>query len=128
LWNLRQAPRFHTARLALARRYHENLEGVEGVLRPPLSSNALSHYTVRLDAAIRNRVKERLWQQGVYTISLWTFPEHLDRERFPNTFRVSSAVINLPLSPWMSPDHVDRVCEILGRAARDTLARRKDAA
>jgi dTDP-4-amino-4,6-dideoxygalactose transaminase len=118
LWNLRQAHRFHAARLALARRYHENLEGVEGIVRPPPSSNALSHYTVRLDAAIRNTVKERLWREGVYTISLWTFPGHLDRERFPNTFRLSSEVINLPLSPWMSTDHVDRVCELLGRAVK----------
>ncbi|HXP59910.1 MAG TPA: DegT/DnrJ/EryC1/StrS family aminotransferase [Dongiaceae bacterium] len=118
LWNLRQAHCFHTARLALARRYHENLEGVEGVTRPEPSSSALSHYTVRLDAARRNRIKQRLWQDGVYTISLWTFPPHLDRERFPNTFRLSSEVINLPLSPWMSPDHVDQVCERLRRAVR----------
>ena len=118
LWNLRQAPSFHTARLALARRYHENLKGVEGVTRPEPSSSALSHYTVRLDAAVRDRVKRRLWQDGVYTISLWTFPAHLDPERFPNTFRLSSEVINLPLSPWMSPDHVDHVCERMRRAVR----------
>jgi dTDP-4-amino-4,6-dideoxygalactose transaminase len=118
LWNLRRAHCFHTARLALAQRYHENLKGVEGIVGPAPSSSALSHYTVRLDAAIRNTVKQRLWQDGVYTISLWTFPEHLDRERFPNTFRLSSEVINLPLSPWMSTDHVDRVCELLSRAVR----------
>ncbi|MGA2660673.1 MAG: DegT/DnrJ/EryC1/StrS family aminotransferase [Verrucomicrobiota bacterium] len=118
LWNLHQAHGFHTARLALARRYHEDLQGVEGILRPGPCSTALSHYTVRLDAAIRNTVKQRLWQEGVYTISLWTFPEHLERERFPNTFRLSSEVINLPLSPWMSTDHVDQVCERLSRAVR----------
>jgi dTDP-4-amino-4,6-dideoxygalactose transaminase len=121
LWNLGHAARSHAARLALARRYQENLEGAKGIARPPPSETALSHYTIRLDAAIRDRVKERLWQQGVYTISLWTFPEHLHRERFPGTFRLSSEVINLPLSPWMSTGQVDRVCELLGRAVRSAL-------
>ena len=118
LWNLGQAHRFHTARLALARRYHEDLEGVEGILRPAPSATALSHYTVRVGAAIRNAVKERLWQEGVYTISLWTFPQHLDPKRFPDTFRLSSEVINLPLSPWMSTGQVDQVCELLSGAVR----------
>jgi dTDP-4-amino-4,6-dideoxygalactose transaminase len=118
LWNLRQAHSFHTARLALARRYAENLEAVKGIIRPAASSSALSHYTVRIDAAIRNTVKQRLWEKGVYTISLWTFPAHLDRQRFPNTFRLSSEVINLPLSPWMSTDDVDRVCELLSGAVK----------
>ena len=71
-----------------------------------------------MNAAIRNTVKQRLWEKGVYTISLWTFPGHLDRQRFPNTFRLSSEVINLPLSPWMSTDDVDRVCELLSGAVK----------
>jgi len=118
LWNLAGADSFRTARLALAGRYHENLEGVPGIVRPKTTSFALSHYTVRLDAGIRNLVKQRLWQGGVYTISLWTFPQHLDPRQFPNAFRLSSEVINLPLSPWMSTGHVDRVCELLARSLR----------
>ena len=113
LWNLEQTAVAHQARLALARRYHKNLEGARGLARPKPSPYALSHYTVRLDAGIRDMVKARLCQAGVYTISLWTFPMHLDRREFPNTFRLSSEVVNLPLSPWMSADQVDQVCELL---------------
>ncbi len=116
LWNLEGAPAFDAARLALARRYEQNLQGAKGITRPKSSPTALSHYTVRVNAAIRNAVKQRLWQGGIYTISLWTFPPHLDREQFPATFRLSSEVINLPLSPWMSTEHVDRVCELLVKA------------
>jgi dTDP-4-amino-4,6-dideoxygalactose transaminase len=115
LWNLEQTAAAHQTRLALARRYHQNLEGARGLARPKPSPYALSHYTVRLDASMRDGVKGRLCQAGIYTISLWTFPEHLDRREFPNAFRLSSEVLNLPLSPWMSADQVDQVCGILLR-------------
>ena len=113
LWNLEQTAAACQTRLALARRYRENLEGALGLARPKPSPYALSHYTVRLDAGLRERVKERLCRAGIHTISLWTFPEHLDRRKFPNTLRLSSEVLNLPLSPWMSADQVDQVCERL---------------
>jgi dTDP-4-amino-4,6-dideoxygalactose transaminase len=113
LWNLEQTAAAHQTRLALARRYRENLEGARGLARPKPSPYALSHYTVRLDASMRDGVKERLCRAGIYTTSLWTFPEHLDRREFPNSFRLSSEVLNLPLSPWMSTDQVDQVCERL---------------
>lgn len=116
MWNLEGAGSFHAARLALARRYEKNLAGIKGIARPRTSPWALSHYSVRVDAGIRNLVKQRLWQAGVYTISLWTFPQHLDRQQFPNTFRTSSEVINLPLAPWMPMDRVDGVCELLVRS------------
>lgn len=116
LWNLERAESFHAARCALAGRYAQNLEGVKGIVRPRMSPGALSHYTVRLDAGVRNLVKQRLWQGGVYTISLWTFPQHLDPHQFPAACRVSSEVINLPLSPWMSARQVDGVCELLARS------------
>ncbi len=82
-----------------------------------------------LRAAIQNRDNvigpaftcSVVWQQGIYTISLWTFPPHLDREQFPVTYRLSSEVINLPLSPWMSTEHVDRVCEPAGESRRSGL-------
>ena len=90
LWNLEQTAAAYPSRLALARRYHENLEGARGLVRPKPSPYALSHYTVRLDASMRDMVRERLCQAGVYTVSLWTFPVVLDRHEFPNAFRLSS--------------------------------------
>ncbi|TAK93980.1 MAG: hypothetical protein EPO07_17435 [Verrucomicrobia bacterium] len=115
LWNLKHADSFHAARLELARRYHENLAGAKGIARPKIAQSALSHYTVRVNAVVRNQLKDRLCRAGVYTISLWTFPPHLSPQEFPETARVSSEVVNLPLSPWMSVNQVDWVCELLTR-------------
>lgn len=116
LRNLERAESVHAKRLTLARRYHDNLAGVNGIMRPPVSPFALSHYTVRVAAGIRNRVKEELLKLGVYTISLWAFNAHLNPQEFPNAFRLCSEVISLPLSPWMTMAQVDEVCERLLRS------------
>ena len=113
LWNLERAAAFYEERLALARRYHQNLDGAKGIIRPAVSPYALSHYTVRVHPDIRNGVKARLLQAGIRTISLWTFPSHLTQATFPNAFRRSGEVINLPLTPGMSPYQVDRLCDLL---------------
>jgi dTDP-4-amino-4,6-dideoxygalactose transaminase len=115
LWNLKHAAFAHESRLALAARYHQNLEGARGIIRPKTSRTALSHYTVRLSSEIRRMVKERLYGSGIHTITLWGFLQHLDRNAFPNAFRLSSEVLNLPLSPGMSAGQVDCVCEVLIR-------------
>ncbi len=56
-----------------ARRYHEDLRASKASSAGAPSS-ALSHYTVRLDAAIRNTVKERLWQRGFTPYRFGLFP------------------------------------------------------
>jgi dTDP-4-amino-4,6-dideoxygalactose transaminase len=113
LRNLKTAEVVHAKRLELARRYQEKLAGAKGLLLPPVSPFALSHFTVRVDAGIRNRLKEELYRRGIYTISLWTFSAYLDPQEFPNAARICNEVINLPLSPWMTGEQVDEVCEQL---------------
>ena len=113
LRNLETAKIVHTKRLELARRYHNNLADGKALMLPPVSPFALSHFTVRVDARIRNRVKEELMKLGIYTISLWTFSPHLNPQEFPNAARICAEVINLPISPWMSEAQVDEVCERL---------------
>ena len=99
--------------MKLAGRYHANLERKKGVTRPPISPTALSHYSVRLNPVLRNVVKDRLYKAGIYAVTFWTFLPYLDKTRFPNAYRLSCEVLNLPLAPWMSTDDVDRVCEVL---------------
>jgi dTDP-4-amino-4,6-dideoxygalactose transaminase len=119
LRNLDRADYFRQARLALARRYHTNLDEANGILRPKISPEALSHYTVRVSPAIRPLAHERLHLSG----SLWAFCHYLDKSLFPNAFRLSCSVLNLPLSPWMSLHQVDRVCEVLRRCVEDCANR-----
>lgn len=122
LRNLETAALVHAKRVALAARYHRNLSGQTGFTLPPTSPFALSHYTVRVAAEIRTRVKEELYRRGVYTISLWTFSAHLNPQDFLNASRCCAEVINLPLSPWMSEANVDGVCEHLAQSLKPIRA------
>jgi dTDP-4-amino-4,6-dideoxygalactose transaminase len=115
LWNLRQAARLHEQRCKLAKRYHLNLASAKVILRPPPGDAALSHYTVRVEPQLRARVQGLLFNAGINANTLWEFSRHLHPQHFPNAFRLSSQVLNLPLSPWMSPNEVDRICEVLMR-------------
>ena len=110
LKNLDLADTVHARRLKLAQSYREHLAGVPGLQLPPVSPFALSHFTVRVAANVRQQVKERLYRCGVYTISLWAFNAHLSPQQFPNAFRLCSEVINLPLSPWMNERQVAVIC------------------
>lgn len=118
LRNLKTSEAVHARRMELAQRYHDNLTGATRLVLPPVSRHALSHYSVRVEAGIRNRLKEELYRRGIYTISLWTFSEHLDPQEFPNASRICAEVINLPLSPWMRAEQVDEVCEQLLNSLR----------
>jgi dTDP-4-amino-4,6-dideoxygalactose transaminase len=118
MWNLERAESVCHARVALARRYDENLTGGIGIIRPKKFEPALSHYTVRVNSKTRDAVKKRLFDSGIYTISLWTLPPHVDGNMFPNASRLSSEVINLPLSPWMTIAQVDHICATLKRSVQ----------
>jgi dTDP-4-amino-4,6-dideoxygalactose transaminase len=124
LWNLKHSSGFAAVRANLAQRYNENLKSASNVIRPPPSEFALSHYTIRLSPEIRWRVKELLYRAGIYTVTLWGFLPHLDKNQFPNTFRLSSEVLNLPLSAWMSVHDVDFVCEKLVHCVEVALSER----
>jgi dTDP-4-amino-4,6-dideoxygalactose transaminase len=119
LWNVQRAADMWRTRLALASRYEANLRDSKSISLPKASASALSHYTVRLDSEIRSAVKNRLYRGGVHTVTLWAFSEHLDKEQYPNALRLSDEVLNLPLSPWMTPSQVDQVCEALIVAVED---------
>ena len=122
LWNLEHASAAHAARLQLAARYHQNLAVAKWVHSPKPYTDALSHFTVRLDARIRNTVKEKLYAAGINTVTLWAFSGRLNPQAFPQAFRASLEVLNLPLSPWLTTSQVDFVCEALVRSVAQASA------
>lgn len=113
LCNLNRNAANHARRLELAAHYHERLRGVSGIKLPPVADFALSHFTVRVPGGKRDVLKAALLARGVYTINLWAFDNALDQSLFPNTRALCEEVLNLPLSQWMRPRHVDYVCESL---------------
>lgn len=102
-------------RLDLARRYAGNLNGARGILLPESSPNALSHYTIRVPGPTRTQLRQRLYDAGISTSTLWRFPTFLEPDQFPNAHRLSLEVVNLPLSVTLSHADVDRICEALRR-------------
>lgn len=119
LWNLRHAAEARAARVNLAARYQQRLVNASGIRCPRATGDALSHFTVRIGAGIRNRVKERLYAKGINTVTLWAFSARLNAVDFPHTSRTCDEVLNLPLAPWMTTNQVDFVCESLMRCVAE---------
>jgi dTDP-4-amino-4,6-dideoxygalactose transaminase len=113
LRNLTSNEANEATRLKLAARYRENLLGRRGIQLPPASAFALSHYTILVPDGRRDAVKAQLLQRGVYAVNLWAFDGALDPARYPRAYKLSSEVLNLPLSQWMSIGDVDKICEQL---------------
>lgn len=117
-WNLRNAHKAAQARIALAKCYSNYLRELKGVTYPKSENEVLSHFTIRLDARIRNRVKQHLQQNGINTVTFWTFPDQLKAADYPETHKLGTEILNLPLSPWMSESHVESVCGTLQQALK----------
>lgn len=98
-------------RLDLARRYHQRLTGLPGVINPPESGFPFSHYSVRVPPEIRPELRRTLWRQGIDASSLFAFPWYLSRAEFPRAYARSREVINLPLSSDLDSEDVDFVCD-----------------
>lgn len=115
LRNLIHAETGTQKRLDLAGRYARNLAGARGILLPESSPHALSHYTIRVPAPTRTLLRQRLYDSGIGTMTLWGFPSWLEPARFPHAHRLSLEVVNLSLSVSLSHSDVDRICEVLLR-------------
>ena len=100
-------------RRALAAGYQAALAGCAAVTPPPPTSQARSHYTVRVAPAARDRVRRRLWRAGVDTGTFFGLPAGLAAAAFPHAAAAARALINLPLNYDMSARDVDRVATAL---------------
>ena len=113
--NLAWAAEFSRRRLALAERYRAALDGARGVVLPPASPYALSHFTVRVPSDARPVLVRALWRAGVDVGTLYEFPDYLDREAFPSAARIASEVVNLPLSVNLSDGDAGRIADVVRR-------------
>ena len=111
LYNLNRVEHYCQRRIAQAARYQKNFEGSALVTSPRLSVHALSHFTIRVNPAIRQGVRERLWKKSIDVGTLFPFPSYLPANDFPNTKNVTSEILNLPLDPGLTFDEIDRISE-----------------
>jgi UDP-4-amino-4-deoxy-L-arabinose-oxoglutarate aminotransferase len=126
---LRRLGAMNEKRAALARRYHELLETVEGVLPLGLPAHPMTHgwhlFIVRVDAEhagigrddFMARLKERGIGTGLHFRAAHThkyYREHLaPRLPLPNTEWNSARICSLPLFPDMELRDVDRVVDAI---------------
>ncbi|MBL9175026.1 MAG: DegT/DnrJ/EryC1/StrS aminotransferase family protein [Verrucomicrobiales bacterium] len=116
LRNLIHADPWKQKRLDLAQRYARNLAGAEGIVLPEFSPQALSHFTIRVPASARTLLRQRLYDAGIGTSTLWRLPPGLNPDQLPNAHRLSLEVVNLPLSVTLLNSDVDRICDVLRRS------------
>ena len=110
LYNLRNAGRYCEQKKILAHRYHENFEGVAGIIRPDISSDILSHYTIRVHPRLRPLLKKRLYELNIDAGTRFFFPKSFSVNDYPNASRTASEVLNLPLDVRLTVGDVDSIC------------------
>jgi dTDP-4-amino-4,6-dideoxygalactose transaminase len=111
LQNLKYIDKYCNHKKALKRRFHDNLKGVSGIVRPKLSDHALSHYPIRLSSDIRPLLKKYLLKAGFDVETLYFFPSGFSKSEYPNASRATVEVLDLPLYFKLSMNEVDRLCE-----------------
>ena len=111
LQNLRCIEKYCNHKKALERRYHDNLEGVRGIIRPKPSDRALSHYPIRVSSDIRPLLKKYLLKTGFDVETIYFFPSGFSKSDYPNASRATGEVLDLPLYFKLSMNEVDRLCK-----------------
>jgi dTDP-4-amino-4,6-dideoxygalactose transaminase len=111
-WNARRA--------ALARRYQENLAGIEGLTLPfvPAWAEPVWHLFV-VRTARRDELRDFLAARGIGSQVHYPTPPHLSGAyrhlgwkpgRFPIAESLAGEVLSLPIGPHLNADEVDEVC------------------
>ena len=103
-------------RRRLADHYAKNLGGMTGIILPPISPTAMSHYTIRVEAERRSEIVDSLVQSGITVETLFPFSARLPASEYPVSANVARQVINLPLHSKVSLSDVDHICAVLRKA------------
>ena len=115
----------NAARRKLAAHYRERLHGQRGVrlvAEAPGSQPVYHLMIVRVDAARRDAIRDAMGKAGVATAIHYPTPIHLQRAyahlgqgpgSCPVAERAVKEMISLPMFPDMTPDQVDRTCDVL---------------
>ena len=111
LYNLEHIDQYCEHKKTLARRYHDNFDGVAGVIRPDASLYAMSHYPIRVESGIRPLLQKYLSDAGIDVGALYFFPTSLSKSDYPNASRITCEVLDLPLYMRLSLGDVDWICE-----------------
>ena len=122
---LRHLDAFNEARREVADYYDRELSGVKGVttpLRSPWSTHIFHQYTLKINPAIRNSLRERLENEGIPSMIYYPVPLHQQKayahlgykqDDFPVTNRLCSEVLSLPVHTEMDPEQLKYITDCL---------------
>jgi len=113
LYNLLTIEDQRKHRKSLAEHYTKNLSGIAGIILPPISCDAMSHYTIRVPATRRAEIVDMLSRSGFAVETLFAFSARLPIAEYPVSAKVADQVINLPLYLKFTPSEVERICSVL---------------
>lgn len=118
---LKHVDTFNARRREVAARYNDLLQGVPGLVLPPLTEGHVFHqYTVRIPAG-RDRVAEELASKGIGTMVYYPVPLHrlpvygYPEGTFPEAEQAAQEVLSLPMWAGLDPESQGRVREALLR-------------
>lgn len=117
-YNLKCSGEYIEKRIAIAKRYRFNLKDVNGLILPPISSDALSHYTIRVNHHLRDKLIQSLFGIGIEAGTLFFFSRLFNRDNFPNAASTAAEIINLPIDVRMHFSDVDWICNCLLEALK----------
>ena len=127
---LRRLDGWNAARRRLASRYRKELDGVEGVKLPSAEKDGVNgvYHLFVIRSAARDRVKERLEENGIETGIHYPVPIHLQTPykqafgyvegTYPISESLSNEVLSLPMYPDLSEESVTEICNVLKDALR----------
>lgn len=119
---------WNAARTEVAKYYHQQLQGIEGIVLPELltdGSSVWNQFTIRVLNGQRDRLQTELKDRGVDTTIYYPIPLHLQkvheqlghkRGDFPISEQLSLEVLSLPMFPEITLAQREQVVELL-RAA-----------
>ncbi len=118
---LKHLDEYHAARKTLAGKYDAALNGISGIkipTRAPWSDHIYHQYTIQVDAAIRDELKEYLTQQAIPSMIYYPIPLHVQKAYsilgykegdFPVAEAACKTVLSLPMHTEMEEDQADYI-------------------
>ena len=128
LCNLRHLDEEIQKRKAVAERYRERLDGVEGLRLNPLQKDVTPNYAYfpvlfepETFGASRSEVFDQLAKNGIaarkyfypLTNTFSAFGGKYDVSETPVALHISKRVLTLPMYADLAPEEVDRICDII---------------
>ena len=111
--NLKTFPANAAVRRKLEHQFRESFRGIDGITLPTPSVGVLSHFTIRVPAATKEPIRQGLWRHGIDAGDVIGLPSYCDPAVFPNAFKASQELLNLPIDPKITAGHIQTIADIL---------------